>query len=152
MAAGRGAVCEENLRSLLRSAYDPGRAWVHAVDAYSVVLTSLSRFEGSLKLIVPLTPRRYLDSAGPTADIEADIETATPPSLVIHTLAPRRDWEPFEQYRRPLEAAMFADGALAPVAQAMYITFRDLYDIADGNEYRRQILFERTWSASDEGS
>lgn len=144
-AAGDGDVCEENLCALLAAEYDSDRAWLHAVDAYSVVLATLSRFEGSLKLIVRLTPRPYLDIEGPAADVESEIDTATEPapSLVIHALAPRRYWEPFEVYRRPLDASVFPYGDRVATAQAVYTTFRDLYDLADGSEYRRQIVFER---------
>jgi hypothetical protein len=148
LAAEQGAVCEENLRSLLQSSYDPGDLWLQAVEAYSVLLETLKSFEGSLKLIVGLTARSTLDITVPIPGFGDDLDRTSAPSLVVHRLVPRRDWEPFEQYRRPLDSPFLNEHG-KPAAQAMYIAFRDQYDIADDGDYRRQVVFECVRSAPE---
>jgi hypothetical protein len=139
-------VCEENLRALLKAEFDPEDAWTQARASYTVVLNRLGSAPNALvlKLIVPLTPCARLE-LDPPADPElaAHVDPVTPPSLVIHAPVVARDWQPYEEYRRPYSTAAFVDSDAAPRAEAMYIVFRSHWEIADGSPYRRSLLFER---------
>lgn len=145
--AARGDVCEENLRALLRDDYDPARAWSHARAAYLTLLERLATVDSPLvlKLIVPLAPRRALEVVPPSLEqIEAEVDCrGTPPMLVVHPPLFQRSWEEFEKYQRPFEPLVFVADRGEPLAEGLYVAFRDRWEIADDAEYRRELLFER---------
>lgn len=144
-ASEHGEVCEENLRALLRDMYVPAEAWPLAVTCFSSVLARVANARSSLrsKLIVPLRPRLHLETRPPkAADVQGDVHRKLAPSLVIHAPIPQREWEPEEEYRRPLTWSPFVGQAGASGAEGLYIAFRDQWEIEEHGPYRRQLLFE----------
>lgn len=127
--------------------FEPANAWSQARASYALMLDLLKDADAPLvlKLIVPLTPVAGLEASPPgSAEIESQVDhLQSPPMLVVHAPVFQRSWTPDEEYRRPYDADVFADRNGVARAQALYVVARDQWELMDGEQYRRYLLFER---------